>query len=352
MQRSNTIIIGAGASVPFGMPAGAELRDRILKLTTVPQDIEQALSHYYSETMQQHDDFRLLFRDFIEGFKESNTISIDSYLSNQDEITNMIGKLAIAYELGGASLSGYENSKYSFCVKRNVYQSPGVSKTEEVLFKDNWIQLLINFLNPKNGKVDVFLERLSQIHFISFNYDRILERNIYEHYYNNYPEVKNGDWNIYKEKLSEALSIKYVYGSLGDVEPGGVKRNISSRVRSSSYANDSSNPYALLASARNLDLIRNDEGDIVIYKQLRDSDSIFILGFSFDEDNLRKLGLLDGDERPNLYVTSIGLDHRTISLLTGRFDKQKARKMDKKVHFFDSSDASSAALRNLMIRSN
>ncbi|MFG1523849.1 hypothetical protein ABMA67_02450 [Halobacteriovorax sp. RZ-3] len=357
--RDITIIIGAGAGVPFGMPTGAELRDMMLKVKRPSAEMNSALNRCLNKRRRHYDESH--YEEFLEMFKEANTISIDSFLSNQAEYINIVGKVSIANILLDMEKKSYENTKYSYCAVERGYYSPTGSHRETRFYQDNWIQLLVNLLNPKDGDEYKFLERISKINFVSFNYDRLLEQNLVEHFYHNYDNVRNGDWENKCKEFQEALSFTYVYGSLGKCIP----KNIGSHSKRNNYLfNDKINTSDLVSSAEGISLIRLNEEKELDFSFINKSQSIFTLGFSFDEDNLRLLKLLEGEEKPALYVTSLGLEEGIISKLDDRYntylEKREAltpsnRVINKKiiidcnVSYFSSNNPSTDALRYLKL---
>ncbi|POB13623.1 hypothetical protein [Halobacteriovorax sp. DA5] len=356
--RDNTIIIGAGAGVPFGMPTGAELRDMMLKVKRPTAEMNSALNSCLNKRRRHYEETH--YEEFLEMFKEANTISIDSFLSNQAEYINIIGKVSIANILLSLEKKSYENTKYSYCAVDRAYNSSTGSHKETKFYKDNWIQLLLNFLNPKDGDEKKFLDRISKINFVSFNYDRMLEQSLVEHYYHNYDNVRNGDWQNKYEELQEALSFRYVYGSLGKCIP----KNIGNRSKRQNYIfSEQVKSMDLVNSAEGITLIRNDHEELD-YSFINKSKNIFCLGFSFDEDNLKLLKLLEGEEMPSLYVTSLGLEEGVISKLDGRYNTyldyketlapshrivHKRKIVDCNVSYFSSHNPSTDALRNLKL---
>lgn len=88
-EESTVLVLGAGASAPYGYPIGTELKDRIIKTLK-----RMRLEH--SGWVNELDFSDKLILDFITKFEISPRPSIDSFLVYQDdEEFTELGKLAI-----------------------------------------------------------------------------------------------------------------------------------------------------------------------------------------------------------------------------------------------------------------
>ncbi len=81
-----TLVLGAGASAPYGYPTGPELLQEILNTTLDPVNLF-FLSTYGIDQSEAE--------EFISSLDKSEPTSIDFYLENRPEHIN-IGKLMIA----------------------------------------------------------------------------------------------------------------------------------------------------------------------------------------------------------------------------------------------------------------
>ena len=161
-------VIGAGASVPYGMPTGKDLKQNIIDLVESKRGI-QILSTYNFQSHHRE--------QFLQGFRSSPLYSIDAFLAARPQMTDL-GKLLIAISLLKAEI-------YSTIDQRN--------------HEGDWLAYLFNHL-----ELNRFPERLSQIKFITFNYDRLVERFFdmaFQHTFGEPPSIKP--------------NITRVHGSLG-----------------------------------------------------------------------------------------------------------------------------------------
>lgn len=177
------LILGAGASMPYGFPSGAMLRQKILS-------IDEATANHAGLIAEDYCDPTNSLSDFKEAFRLSQKTSIDSFLGTRTEFTE-IGKKCIAIALLQCEI-------------------------EEVLFndaenEDHWYQYLVNEITNNEWEALDF----SDLAIVTFNYDRSLQYFLYTTL--QYTYGKSGDEVV--EKLRK-LRIVNVYGSLCDKYPG------------------------------------------------------------------------------------------------------------------------------------
>ena len=161
------LILGAGASIPFGMPSGKSLIQHItISLKFIPKKIYKAGAGYgvsdllgglsYDDSQSDNELFSMMMEVgftknrielFRESLRKSQINSVDAFLEHRTEFIP-IGKMAIAYNL----LKLEKNSEERFT------ESP------------DWYNYLWNKLI---SKVSDFPK--NDVAIITFNYDRTLE---------------------------------------------------------------------------------------------------------------------------------------------------------------------------------
>ena len=145
------LILGAGASAPYGFPIGDRLRKLILaNLTHTSRKIIQPIVEL-GFTAQEIDTFR-------QAFDKSQQPSIDAFLEHRSDDYMEIGKLAIA-----ATLIPFE--------REHLLLDQSSNDANHVFLGDPWYQYLIERLTTKDP--DHF--RNHKLSIITFNYDRSLE---------------------------------------------------------------------------------------------------------------------------------------------------------------------------------
>lgn len=279
IEAPTCIILGAGASAPFGLPTAGELRSLMLvgkspaaeevankfpirgpsrdwlRRHDVPPSLLREWTIYLGHTAKQAG-LDGKFQDFQERFFRSGR-TIDWFLRYQDERFGDIGRLQLAAVL-------------LMCER------------EERLFGD-WYELLLHQLIP-GGPESLEPGKLS---VITFNYDRSFER-----FFRNALEAQ---YNLNEANARDVFSrvrIKHVYGDLGSLEDV---------------------PYGAFdmaqLAASSISLIR-DRVDEEIVRRIRPliQESVYVnfLGFGFDDDNMKLFHSQDFNIR-RVYSTNFGL---------------------------------------------
>ena len=139
------LVLGAGASCPYGFPTAKELKNRICEVFSNP-DVIRRLAEGLERSRDQ-------FVEFRESFWRSGTSSVDAFLEGRPEFLD-VGKLAIAY-----CLIPFEN-------EADLYRPP----TDD----GDWYLYLSERLN---ASFDEFEN--NKLSIITFNYDRSLEHHLF-----------------------------------------------------------------------------------------------------------------------------------------------------------------------------
>src|ERR1700722_7438547 len=145
IRRPTVFILGAGASMAYGFPSGAELRQMICQLSDANPPLVKTLS------AEPSDFFAADITEFAKQFERSSIASIDAFLAKRGEFT-AIGKLCIAALL---------------CeLERPERVVPGPKD-------DDWYSYLWNILTQDVESPEELAQ--NRIKFVSFNYDRSLQ---------------------------------------------------------------------------------------------------------------------------------------------------------------------------------
>jgi len=251
IKKKTLFVLGAGASMPYGFPSGAELREHICSAHTGGRPLVNAVVNGCGVSPEHVEKFR-------DSFLRSSLPSIDAFLAKRPEFAE-VGKLAIAYEL---------------CRR----ESPGrVIRPEG---DDNWYKHLWAAMSWDAHGPAVL--RNNQIRFVTFNYDRSLEFFLHESTKHSYGLDDAEALDAWKP-----IQILHVYGSLGEFHY---------------LANDTARPYkpatdenTLRLAARALKVIPDArQGDIAFSmasEWLTWADTVCFLGFGFDRLNMERLGV-------------------------------------------------------------
>jgi hypothetical protein len=313
MPNQTTLILGAGASNPYGFPTGLELRKKILALSS-----QLELFELLARNGRQQ------IRNFLEQFRLSQLVSIDSFLAKNPEYTHL-GKTAIAIVLLGC-------------------------EREEILYseenEDHWYRYLINEISPHDWEA----LNLSWLKIVTFNYDRSL----YFYLHNTFKNIYKKTDEEVREKLKQ-LEFFHVYGSLTSTIGRYGKMNLVM----TSDLDQQDLLYADFENAigdiRVIPEGRNDEPHLKgIREILIGSHTIGIMGFGFDETNIQRIyqqGAFGSFESPKRVVaTTKGMTEAEVRRAQMTLFGVARQKLDTTILFTDKN--CSNLLRESLILSN
>jgi hypothetical protein len=252
IRKPTVLVLGAGASIPYGFPSGAQLRKEICKLAANPAPIQTGMAVLSLGGVDVGE-----LQIFGEAFAKSNIVSIDAFLAKRPELAR-IGKLVIA-----AILCDREKPDRLFSDEND----------------DHWYQLLWNAIHPDTQAAPDVLR--NNLRVISFNYDRSLEFFLHQ-------AIKHS-WGLSDDeamKLVNKLWFLHVYGSLGKFEatPQPGHRTYGQHLDAD----------GLKAAAESIQVIpeaRDDKAFQMARTWLDWAERIWFLGFGFDSLNIERLGL-------------------------------------------------------------
>ena len=103
IEVSTCLVLGAGASAPYGFPVGEKLMEDIIAKVATPND-----KHWTALLQAGHD--RRHLEDFVSTLRESGQESVDAFLAHHARFMD-VGKAAIA-----ATLIRYEGRDVLFAI--------------------------------------------------------------------------------------------------------------------------------------------------------------------------------------------------------------------------------------------
>ena len=304
-----TVIVGAGASVGFGLPAGGEIKSRIAQLLDIKFEnaISQVSGDYLiMESIKKHFESEggtEKINEFIKSARKTSAamplaISIDNYIDSNrnDRMVELCGKLAICR----AILESERKSSLWFD-----------ERNDELFSLDpinlNWIVPFFQLIS-ENATSDELAERLKRITLIVFNYDRCIEHSLF-HCIKNYYEIPS---HIVADILSN-LDIFHPYGKVGKLPWEGDGSTfdfgycpspdelleLSSKIRTFTEGTD--------PNSSEIELLR---------ERLLQSSMLIFLGFAYHSLNMELLSVSSMGEQPvwRVFGTALGisLDDRDI----------------------------------------
>jgi hypothetical protein len=272
IEDPTVLVLGAGASMPYGFPSGRELFVIINKAlaiqSTSPVTLWGRLKDLGIE-QEKIPAFRsaLIFAD---------PPSVDAFLEHREEFLE-VGKLSIAL-----SLIPFENERRLFNMDRD----------EDM--PNSWYRYLMDKLEAINC-TDFKRNRLS---IITFNYDRSLEHYLFTTLKNRY--------GITDQECSDAISaipFIHVHGSLGSLPwQGGLF---------SRPFKKTGDLHEIRMASRQIIIMSEKAEDAEVFRRayelMNEASKIYFLGFGYHQTNLRRLGMAKLIKKGNIYGTSLGL---------------------------------------------
>lgn len=235
IKENTVLILGAGASIPYGFPDGDQLISQIIECAGTDNEIIEIAKKYnkYPQT------FKLGVQNIREELIEDRPSSIDVFLAGREKDTQEVGKLLVEHSL----VKFYSKNKF---------------KNEE----GQWYKELYKMLN--------FDEELHQfgnnkLSIISFNYDtsldNFLEKRLKADYKKHHPD----------EVMAQLkrLPIFHIYGQIGQYQYDSTGQVIS-------------NGITLMGECNCMADVQN---------RLRLAERIVFIGFGYHKENLSILGL-------------------------------------------------------------
>ena len=272
ITRPTTLILGAGASQPYGFPTGGQLRNQILLLTS-PSNFDAL--NLYRELGFTPDNVNF----FNQSFKRSGQPSIDSFLEHRKEFIE-IGKTSIAM-----ALISKENENLLFMCDGNSWY--------EFLFKE----MATGFIDLSSNKLSV----------LTFNYDRSLEHflltSISNSYGKSYADCK---------KVLELIPVVHLHGDLGGLDM------VNSPVNGMRAYNPTVDLESIKIAASRIKIIHEGEQNKPEFDRARhilsQSEFVCFLGFGYNEISMARLGFVSSPLRHN--YTEIKYIHGSSKNLT------------------------------------
>ena len=246
-KRKTVFVLGAGASLPYGYPLGAELKTQMISLPDMTA-VKFVDSCKFG---------REVHADFARRFRGSACSSIDEFLEvNKD--CDALGRLLIAYFImRRENTEWFPDGKPS---DAHPFGNPSV-----------WYDVV---LNAMLGRWPT--PRGNRLSFVTFNYDLSLE------YF--FESSLNARFGWSREKVADEMAgipIVHIHGTVGNL---GNRR----------YG-ETQNPDVIGEIAKSIRIFGDDEDgrrdEVALARHLLDeSEFIFYLGFGFHDVNMKRLG--------------------------------------------------------------
>jgi hypothetical protein len=246
IKKRTTLILGAGASIPYGFPSGWQLRNKLVRAQPPFRDNFAQIGR----DPREWDKVQRLLRLY-------NRPSVDEFLAKYDEHA-IIMKFAIAQAL---------------------VMSEDLLKLTEPELSDNWyLQLLDNYL-PDDPSLGGGL-----LTIVTFNYDLSLEQFMYDTVQTRYKLTDEQ-----ARQSLKALDIQHVYGQLGKLQNVHADRNAEgARAYGNPQANDFNRAAVSLATCFEA---KSTEAVAHAQRQIAESECVAFLGFGYSRENMTRLDI-------------------------------------------------------------
>lgn len=270
ITKKTVLILGAGASYPFNLLLGDELKLAILNLTKNAATIWLNHGVDSQTTINFHD-----------ALSKCGLKSIDAFLRDLPQFINL-GKLTIA-----KCLLDHENSDLLF--------APEARRCES-----SWYEHLFGEMNDSFESFDK-----NNLSIITFNYDRSLEHFLHTSLCNS-----SGKGSVECTKKLKAIPIIHVHGQLGYLPWQGtpcLNYGTASTVEN------------VITAANGIKIIHEDIDDSPEFQKacqlLEDAEKILILGLGYHEINLKRLKIHKlGLRSKDLFGTAKGLSRKMLQV--------------------------------------
>jgi hypothetical protein len=282
-SKKQVLILGAGASFPYGFPTGNELFNSIKE--TYPKAALEYVKNVLDYGSPPKHPLVLRALNFIENLKGISAISIDKYLNFNHKHINE-GTKAIVIDI---------LQKEVAAIKKGMGTLQG-----------DWYEYLFSKMIAGFDTFDAVKNGFhSNISIITFNYDRSLEHYLFTNMYNIFKSNGVSEFEI--ASVIESIPIVHVYGKVGYL-PWETKKENDQTIK---FGNPDDDQYAVAETIMNMIKLiyaeRKDEEPINKAKDLiSNADRILFLGFGYDEQNLQILGFPQIRRKKEVFGTALG----------------------------------------------
>jgi len=255
IKKKTVLVLGAGASMPYGLPSGSQLMKEILDgIASEGEALFRRLRALGNDPDE--------IDSFHKNLLRSDQPSVDAFLEHWLDFVNM-GKQAIAA-----------------CLIPKEIESQFAYRSRE---GDSWYQYLIGKLSVASP--DEFTK--NKLAIVTFNYDRSIEHYLFTTLKHRY--------NLQDKECADLMSeipIIHVHGSLGKLPwQGHPSRPYGPRIPTPNYADVSD--AAIKGASQQIKVVseadKRSSEFTKAYQEMKNATKIYFLGFGYYELNLKRL---------------------------------------------------------------
>jgi len=281
-----TLVLGAGASKPYGFPTGEELGRQVLGLladtTSASFRLLSSIRDIAPDSVKDQFDPLTIIR-FRDAFSRSGQLSVDAFLEHRQDFL-AVGKAAIAQVL------------------------IPLERPDAVFDTRDWYHYLNGFLSGHRNAL-----HRSALSVVTFNYDRSLEHFLHTAWSNSY--------SLQPAIATQALAsirLVHVHGHLGTLPWQGANNRREYEPTLSAEA-----IYNASTSIRIVHEMDDDSFQDA-HAVLRDAEQVVFLGFGYSATNLQRLNVTGVNPGAHIYGTAVQLTNREKQRINSRFFMGKA----------------------------
>jgi hypothetical protein len=279
MSNKIVFVVGAGASTVYGLPTGESLKSKVAdKLIEIERKRQK---HFVFEEDVE-------FRIFAERLQSPMVASIDLLMKTYSDIPEY--KPVI--------------EKCKSFISEIILESESIVKTKTN--ESHWLEHVFKSIFQSIGNDPSKLSE-SNIKFITFNYDRLIEHKLFEALTALFPTYQREKAEVEVQNFSEN-SIVHVYGSINKYTVSTFGYN-----ESSSMIREGSNNIKIIGER--CDLVVRE----MIDKLIQDANQLHFIGFAYHQENIDQLNL----NKPNKIVlasgTTVHVGQAEINSIKSRF---------------------------------
>ncbi|MCE2510330.1 MAG: hypothetical protein J4G10_05065 [Alphaproteobacteria bacterium] len=335
-DRKTVIVLGAGASAPFGFPLGAQLRVNLIagigqlknRLTNEEfmlqpvgahnvdifwNDPFGALASYIKGSLGQphlpenisQDSFMHQLYDFHKYIKRQTQDTLDQFI-RENPSYNFIGKVLLSQQV---MVGMYEKDEDCLCLKSFA--------EGKINGRRIWYQQLINLIRRGAQNTEELLN--NKLDIVTFNYDHSLERAL---------DTSLGDTEIHQgADYREVVNIFHVNGS-----PSELPKTVSDVGK------------FILECAKDFHLVEEKAASHVHAARERsqravfDAERSYVMGFDFDPSNVSAIGLQKTPQKEGVFCLNfnghLGLRQR-IERLNIPYNKDFSGTPNNPLHIYE-----------------
>jgi len=259
IEQPIVLILGAGASIPYGFPSGGKLKQVILEA------LDPNKGTRFPSILNQLGVKSKIIKDYYHDLYFSGCSSVDAFLEHRPEFVE-VGKLSIAI-----SLIPFEKDNFLFKAKN---------------IDNSWCHFLFSKM-----KVDFNSFDKNRISIITFNYDRSIEHFLFTVLINSYGKSEEQC----AEKIRN-IPIIHVYGRLGAL-PWQESQEIKKKYDEHIDYDSRNNLKIIYKLSEQINIISDDKLNIsefnTSFENMSSARYIYFLGFGYNETNMKRLRIKD-----------------------------------------------------------